>query len=417
MDRGFDAVADRLRIPPPERTLCVDWDDAMRAREPDVGRFLEPGYIVWAGRAVGLTEAMIRDLLSFAGRYAEEDDVVAFFAYCRHRVLHDATMVESWEAPWPSLDDRLGEEAGLLSALVMLSAVPEMEDTYRRLGIPADVARDTVSDLRLWMDTDLYALRFQRCGITPWIARWLCKHWQGKVLRLGRLQFSRCRFEGGVRAFRSRSTGVLAVLSEPGIRYRADGEVPCALCRGTTGEWTSRLTLAPEGAAGHPVLPGGKAMPWIRRLPSDEWAEALAPGDEMLMFHIPTGEPLAFDACGASFRKALDFFPRHFPDQPFRGFWTRSWLLDPRWSSLLPATSNIVRLQRALQLFPGIQGDDRQILQRVFGWDAKDCHAVPWETTLQKAAGRYFDEGGHFHGGFGFVLNEDLPRTREAGRP
>ncbi|NTU99892.1 MAG: DUF5596 domain-containing protein, partial [Methanoregulaceae archaeon] len=38
--------------------------------------------------------------------------------------------------------------------VVMLATVPEMLAIYRRLGIPADLYRDTISDLRRGMDTD-----------------------------------------------------------------------------------------------------------------------------------------------------------------------------------------------------------------------------------------------------------------------
>jgi hypothetical protein len=414
MERNLDAVALRLRIPPSGKALCAGWDDALQASGAGAARCLERAFVLRAGEDAELTQEMIRELVDFAERISGDDDLLAFFAYCRHRVLHDPTLVLSWEEPWPALDDRLGPEAGLLNALVMLSAVPEMRRTYRRLGLPPAIVRDTVGDLRLWMETDLYALRFHRHGITPWIARWLCKHWQGKVLRLGRLQFSRCAFDGGLHAYRSRASGDIVALSAPGIRYRPDGDILGPCCAGSPGDWTSRFERTAEDVLGNPLLPEGKALPVVRRLPFAEWSEALAPGDAMLMFHVPTGAPLNFEACGASFRQALDIFPRFFPELDFKGFWTRSWLLDPRWSQLLPPSSNIVRLQRAMHLFPGLQGDNRQVVQRVFGWDAADSHDVPWRTTLQQAAGRYLEEGGHFHGGFGFLLKEDF-RWEERG--
>ena len=110
---------------------------------------------------------MIQELVAFAARIAGDESVVAFFWYCRHRVLNDPSLVLSWEEPWPALDDYLGVDAGLLNVLVMLSAVPEMREAYRRRGIPSDIVRDTVSDLRLWMETDYYYLRNGRWGITP----------------------------------------------------------------------------------------------------------------------------------------------------------------------------------------------------------------------------------------------------------
>jgi hypothetical protein len=370
--------------------------------------FLEPAYIVEAAQAVGLTQGMIEALVAFADRAHADECVVAFFWYCRHRVLHDHTLVLSWEEPWPPLDDYLGPDAGLLNVLVMLSVVPEMQETYRRLGIASAIVRDTVADLRLWMETDLYYLRYRRWGITPWIARWLCKHWQGKLLQLGRLQFSLSQFKAPLRVYRHRSTRRVIAVPEAGIRYGADGDAWCSHCGNESGAWTSILEATEDAIIGHPILPTGYAQPEPQRFGLDKWELALAPGDEMLTFHVSAGGPLTFAACGESFRRALEVFPQYYREFRFRGFTTASWLMDARLEKLLSSESNIVRLQRELHLFPGLQGDNQQIYQRVFGWGVTDINSVPWQTALQKSVGAYLNAGGHFHGGFAFLLREDF---------
>ena len=64
------------------------------------------------------------------------------------------------------------------------------------------------------------------------------------------------------------------------------------------------------------------------RLPTARWRQVLAPGDPVLGLHMPPGSPLDFALCGESLQGALEFFPRHYPDQPFRAFACESWLLD-----------------------------------------------------------------------------------------
>jgi hypothetical protein len=171
MNHSLDFIAAQLRFPADGKSLCVNWDAAMQTNPANGLPFLQPGYITQAARDVFLTDDMIRELLAFALRVASDEALLAFFWYCRHRILTDATLTESWEAPWSPLDDYLGADAGLLNVLVMLSTVPQMLEVYRRLNIPADIFRDTISDLRLWMETDYYFHRYQRWGITPWIAR------------------------------------------------------------------------------------------------------------------------------------------------------------------------------------------------------------------------------------------------------
>jgi hypothetical protein len=405
---SLEHVADRLRIPSAGQALCTDWNAAMQASPSQALPFLESTFIAQAAQVVALTDEMIKELVAFADRIVGDEFVVAFFWYCRYRMLHDYALVLSWEEQWPPLDDYLAQDAGLLNVLVMLSIVPEMQATYRRLGIPPDIVRDTVSDLRRWMETDLYYLRYQCWGITPWIARWLCKHWQGKLLQLGRLQFSLSTFKVPLRAYRNRRNRQVVAIADAGIRYGADGNAWCNLCGDESSAWTSTLGLTDDAVMGNPILPNGLAQRQTRRLALDEWELALAPGDEMLTFHVPAGEPLTFRDCGESFGRALHVFPGYFLGFEFRGFTTASWLMDSRLQKLLAPESNIVRLQREMYLYPALQGDNQQIYQRVFGWGVTDINSVPWKTSLQNAVGEYLNRGGHFHGGYCFLLRKDF---------
>jgi len=408
MNTLLEQIASRLHVSSAGQALCTGWEEAMRAFPGQALAFLQPEFIIQAAREVALTEAMIQDLLAFIARIEEDEAVLVFFWYCHYRLLNDPTLTLSWEEQWPPLDDYLGPEAGLLNVLVMLSTVPEMHATYRRLGIPADIVRDTVSDLRLWMETDRYYQRYHRWGITPWIARWLCHHWQGKLLQLGRLQFSLDTFHGHLRAYRHRRTREVIAISEAGIRYGSDGNAWRECCGEDPGAWTSSLEMNSEAILGNPVTPDGFAHRQVRRLALAEWELVLAPDNEILVIHIPAGGSMDFEQCGEAFRRAMEVFPRYFPEFKFRGFCTGTWLLDTRLQKLLPPESNIVRLQREMYLYPGLQGDNNEYLERIFGWGVTDVNSVPWKTSLQKAVGRYLSEGGHFHGGYCFLLKEDF---------
>ncbi len=370
--------------------------------------FLQPTYVAQAVLDAFLTNDMIRELVAFAPRVAHDPDLLAFFWYCRHRILTDSTLTDSWEAPWPPLDDYLGADAGLLNVLVMLAAVPEMLAVYRRLGIPAGLYRDTIGDLRLWMETDFYQQRYQRWGITPWIARWLCHHWRGIILQLGRLQFSLGKFGGRLHAYRHRQTRQVIALSEAGIRFTSEGSMWRPCCSNDSKTWISSFDQTSDFVIGNPITPDGIAHRTPRSLPLTDWEPVLAHHADVLIFHVPAGAPLTFDMCGDSFRRALEAFPRYYPDFHFRGFWTSTWMMDPRLQKLLAPESNIVRLQREMYVYPDLQGDNNQYYERIFGWGTKDINAVEWKTSLQKTIGAYLNAGGHFHGGYCFLLNDDF---------
>jgi hypothetical protein len=408
MNHSLEQVSSQLRFPADGQSLCVDWDAAMQTNPANGLPFLQADYIAQAGREVFLTDDMIREIVTFAPRVANEKALLAFFWYCRHRILTDSTLTDSWEAPWSPLDDYLGADAGLLNVLVMLAAVPEMLDVYRRLGIPADLYRDTISDLRIWMETDYYHHRYQRWGITPWIARWLCHHWNGILLQLGRLQFSLGKFGGRLNVYRNRQTRQVMALSEAGISYTSDGSMWRECCGDDSGTWTSSLKSMDDAITGNPITPDGIAHRTTRRLPLADWELILAHNANVLVFHIPAGAPLTFDMCGDSFRRALEAFPLYYSEFTFRAFWTSTWMMDPRLQKLLAPESNIVRLQREMYVYPGLQGDNNQYYERIFGWGTKDINQVEWKTSLQRTIGTYLNNGGHFHGGYCFLLRDDF---------
>jgi len=408
MSDSLHHVASQLRFSADGRSLCVDWDAAMQTGPDNGRRFLQTDFITRSARDVFLTDDMLRDLLALAPRVASDECLLAFFWYCRHRVLTDATLIDSWEAPWPALDDYLGAEAGLLNVLVMLSAVPEMLDVYRRLGVPADLYRDTISDLRRWIETDYYQHRYQRFGITPWIARWLCHHWRGVILQLGRLQFSLGAFTGRLSAFRHRQTRRVIALSEAGIRYTSEGSMWRECCGHDAGAWTSTFERTTGSVTGNPITPDGRAHRALCSLQLADWEPVLSRDEDVLVFHVPVGAPLTFDMCGDSFHRALEAFPRYYPDFHFRAFFTSTWMMDPRLQQLVAPESNIVRLQREMYVYPGLQGDNSQYYERIFGWGTTDINQVEWKTSLQRAVGIYLSNGGHFHGGYCFLLKDDF---------
>jgi GNAT-like C-terminal domain/N-acyltransferase N-terminal domain len=117
---------------------------------------------------------------------------------------------------------------------------------------------------------------------------------------------------------------------------------------------------------------------------------------DALSLHVPRSGPLTPEACDASFAQAREFFPRHFPDEPYRTVTCGSWLLDPRLADHLPADSNIVRFQRRFELLPGGVDDDENVLRFVFGTLSTPLEDLPARTALQRAALAHLRAGGHW---------------------
>lgn len=400
-------IADR------EQAFAPGWEHIM-ARLPQTIPFLEPDYVRWACEQAYLSPEVIGAALAAAGRVAASPALRALAWYCHCRLFAPGE-VRPNPREWPLLTQALGADAGLFNLLLLLSGTPAMQEVHRARGIPANVVRDTVLDLKLHLETDDYRLEHGRWGFGPGTLGWLLLHWWGQLYRLGRLQFVPSEFRSPLRAYRHKETGAVVALSEPGLTYRSDGQRDgSAGVYDPEGRWTATLEVREGEVIGYPISPWGYALREPVSLPEREWTLALAPGYPVLDIHIPAGEPMDFDRCGDSIRQALGFFPRHFPDKPFVGFACHSWILDSQFPDLLPPSSNLVRFQREVYLFPIPRGGG--LIRRVFGYgfeerdgtvSPEDLARLPRRTTMQRAFAAHLEAGGRFRGGGCFLLKED----------
>lgn len=170
--------------------------------------------------------------------------------------------------------------------------------------------------------------------------KWLQLHFRGAIYQLGRLQFQRWK---------------LGETSGNAIRD-----------------------------AGHPAGPGGFA----------------------LNVHITDfSGPMRPDLCDASFDQAREFFPTHFPEEPYRVAVCHSWLLDPQLADYLPERSNIVQFQRRFTLVDRERKPmDDVAFQFVFGRQASEIDTLPRNSTVQRALIDHVRNGGHWHGGSGWLV-------------
>ena len=403
-----------------ESGLDAEWTASQNTMAAGRPPFLLPDPIAENAGWAGLEPDAINALQNAAARIAADADLTRLAWHCHHLLFLSETYERRNLRSWPMFVDLLGEHCGAFYLLIALSGLPQTRAFHRSRSVPDRVARNTYGDTAIW------ARQYRKIGIlqnggfehpsrpgiwgiSPRALSWLCNHLCGDLFRLERLQFIQRPYRSEFLAFRNRKTGRVHLLADGSIRFRADGQVDGTggMADSKTG-WTSRLRTQKDGVVGTPIHPEGRALPGEVVLPPDTWEPILSPGDPILEIHIPEDGPMDFDACGASFRKAVEFFPQHFPDRPFRAFCCTSWLLDPQYQTLLSGRSNIVRFQRECYLFPRASPGGRSGLERIFGPHAKDLSTAPRDTRLRRAVLDHLNGGGHLKSGGALIFPEDL---------
>jgi len=281
--------------------------------------------------------------------------------------------------------------------------VPELRDQYRQRDIPDAILADTLADFDLWLRE--HHAKAGRWGFSE--HRWLIQHIAANLFAIGRLQHQFGTYRYPYTAWQQKSTRDIIILAPPD---EAIVEGRFAEPQDTGSAWTTAYCRDNASVQGHPVSRIGiiDRTPVTLSLP--DWQPILEQGDPVLNLHIPASGPLLPDACFDSFVQALAFFPRHFPDHPFRAFACASWLLDPQLQTTLKPTANLVGFQRLLRLQPVPGGNGQQTLARIFGTSDIDPATAPRDTSLRRAVLDHLAAGKRWRTSACLLFPDDIAR-------
>jgi len=387
------------------------WDEAMAACPAGPLPFLATAKLAERCRAAGIAGDRVPLLVSVADEIAKDSSLRAFAWYMHWRVFVKPQGAGQWFAP--SLGPRLGTRAGQFFLLLGLDFPERLASWHRKLGYPHEVTVETIQQIACY--EAMHVTGEGVPGIYDGFYEWLSAYLFDPFVRLGRLEYRMCGWDGGVGVFRRDTDGAVAALAEDGAMVGDDGLLLGEEAPQTSG-WTAKRGETAEAFTGFLIDPAGRIVRREVRLPRPEWKRALAEGDTVLDLHIPWGGGMDWERVRDSLKLATAFFPRHHPDRPVRMLVlaTTCWFMDPQVPEVLGGESNPARFQRACYLHPCEPDPDS--LGFVLGWNyvEKPLDELPVRTSVQRALVGFLKRGGIWHGGSMFMLPEDMADPRES---
>lgn len=399
-------------------TLQNDWDASVRAI-PNPLPFLQPQAIQEYGEWATLPQDAIDFTIQTAQKIASNPDLTQLTWHAHRLLFIDPSIDRSSTRDWPILAPILNEYGGAFYLLIALSGIPYIRTIHQARNIPDDIAQLTYRDTYVWAQQyyDMgisingkftHPHKPQSWGLCTRIFPWLLSHLYGDLYRLGRLQFKTGPYRQAMHAYRHRQTGHMRLIAESDLTFRTDGNFNGAGGIEDTNAWTSHFTETTTHVTGNPIHPSGHAVQKPITLSLSDWECVLHPSDTILEIHIPEDGPMNFNACGDALRHAATFFPKYFPDRPFKAICCTSWLLDPTYQKLLSNTSNIVRFQRECYLFPLHSHGNRSGLERIFGPYTHDLATAPRNSSMRRAVLDHIQAGGVLISGGCLIWPEHL---------
>lgn len=387
-----------------DTTLETDWDKSISSL-PNKVPFLQPSHIQEYGEWATLSQDAI-DFTIQAAQVISKDLDLTQLAWHAHRTLFiDKSADRGSTRNWPNLTRILNEYSGTFYLLIALSGIPHIRAVHQSRNIPNDIAKLTYRDTYVWaqqyydIGTPIngkftHPAKVPAWGLCTRIFPWVLSHLHGDLYRVGRLQFKTGPYRQDMRAYRHRQTGHMRLIAEAGLTFRTDGNFNGAGGISEDTAWTSQVTESTPQVTGNLIHPNGHAIKEPITLPLADWECVLQKGDTILEIHIPEDGPMNFEECGESLRQAAEFFPKYFPDRPFKAICCTSWLLDPTYQKLLTDTSNIVRFQRECYLFPLHATGSRSGVERIFGPYTHDLATAPRDSSMRRAVLDHLESDG-----------------------
>lgn len=410
--RSPDAVCSALGLTAPE-IWRTTWPQSARSFAPDAF-YLDPQWVRQTCATLGfvpeVTDALAQGAVAIAGNLPLE----RLLWHCRWLVLDSG--FDPKVGDWPEMPDSLGPAGLMLYGILTLSGFPHMQEINGARGIGLEDTIESLASLETWI-LDYHRLqgvwRFPRLG-------WLQHHLRGHLHKLGRLEYLPGGYHHPFRWYSHADTRQVIALAEEGCLLRPDGQFASADGGEVRkGLWKSRFVETPGSITGSPVSPWGHVLAQTVTLDTAQWHEVLRKGDPVVTVHIPAKGPMDHAQCGESFRHAVDFYQRHFPELKCRAFTCSSWLLDPQFEHLQPPPRNISAVLAEWYLHPVEGASEGQTWQRVFdlfGDSEPDWENAPQDTSLRRAIIAFSRQGGHLRGGGSVLFGEDLDWGKQVYR-
>ena len=128
--------------------------------------------------------------------------------------------------------------------------------------------------------------------------------------------------------------------------------------------------------------------------------------DTIILIHVPSGEPLSFDAVTDSLRQGYEHFKSRFPNGVVP-FVARAWMLyPPYFENVFTKGSNLQRFASLFHILEQYPDDTFKHFPYIFGCTYKDndFSKLPQNTSLQRNLVAFLSEGNLMGSGYGILF-------------
>ena len=324
------------------------------------------------------------DVLLACDDLMQQEDLIIYI-YTLIEIITAKDDVEIIKAP--DLNCRATDFAPLFSFLYFLD---DMISEMMNRGCTNKIISDTLNVFDSEMDD--YYKTYGRSGMRIYIA-WFMYFLEGKILRVGRLQYEIKRLDDKIRVFEK--DGDVKILIDGEYMHKKGMVFGSALQTEKSEKYYADILESENSISGYAPNEFGECVP--ERITLTGYKEILKNGDYVLSVHIPSDGSLEYDLCEESYIEAQNLYAKYYSEYDFKAFTCSSWLMEKRLKEIIGKETNITKFAGEFVTYPLLStGTDVYVFLYNLQTPQK-AETLPENTSMRKMVKKYLMEGNAFY--------------------
>lgn len=389
---NYDAYSNGAVLPAGQRPLSAEW--------------------ISENRTLAGIEAEVEPELARFAAFVDGDETLRFLFFHCARLLYGLNQLYPTDKiiAWPESIDLLPEgETSKFQLLLGFHAIDRIKAVHMTMGIDSAITAATCADVGSRV---LISKEFDngKIGISANCLNWLRHHAKGKLFQIGRLQFHLVQFAKNFIAYQHKTRRECKIVAEPGYRFTSEGLFDGTGFKSFVDSWVSEYNESDGIITANVVdTSSGKLKREPESFSLSEWIPVVNHDSLVMNTHIPRGPRMTLESWFDSISAGFAFFESRTPPEiTLKAAACFSWMFEPRLQDMLPETSGLVKLQKAVNLFPRLSTSTTCGMYFIFGKNEVDINSVPTDTSLRKAVVEHVKNGGILTGGAMLLLKDQL---------
>lgn len=375
------------------------FDDAMNCFDRNEMYWLEEKYITDLHNSYGLFSQFLEKIVSVAAKIRKMPDLMRYICLLKcalkdpKRYLNELNMLR-----FPVTEGKDSEPFDLAPLFAILSTVPDTVMHLEKRGVPETVISESLKEYEAYMRSSL--LRYGKVYYNELYFEWSLLTVNGELLHISTLNFQKIeKLDCCVTILKDKENKLHILPSH--VRLHKDGMVlGWKGYEDETDSFEADFVETDTYYEGYPIIDGKVSRERVRFMKS-ACSVVLSNGDAVISVHIPQNALLDEKHCQEAYTHARKIFKSCYPERKFKGFYCRSWLMDPQLTSLLNPSSKILKFQSRYLHFPGRTASGNDVFSFVFNTPfqkpVKQISELSEQTSLQRALKEYYMNGKYIY--------------------